>query len=43
MVAQGVLDNPKVEAIFGLHVMPIEPARSGRAGGLMAARTRSTS
>jgi amidohydrolase len=37
MIAQGVLDNPKVDAIFGLHVMPAETGTIGyRAGGLMA-------
>ena len=24
MIAEGVLDDPKVDAIFGLHVMPFE-------------------
>ena len=37
MIAAGVLDNPKVDAIFGLHVMPFEQGTlSVRAGGLMA-------
>jgi len=40
MVADGVLDNPKVDAMFGLHV-GITPARSGqlswRSHGIMAA------
>ena len=37
MVAQGVLDNPKVDAIFGLHVMPLEHGTLWtRSGGLMA-------
>ncbi len=44
MIAEGVLDNPMVEAIFGLHVMPI--AEAGfvglRPGGLMAAGDRFT-
>ena len=38
MIAAGVLDNPKVEAMFGLHVMPLEQGSLWyRAGGLMAA------
>ncbi|MFZ5974323.1 MAG: M20 metallopeptidase family protein [Bacillota bacterium] len=39
MVAAGVLDNPKVDAVFGLHLMPhIPQGRIGiRAGALMAA------
>ncbi len=42
MIAEGVLENPPVEAIFGLHVMPtFEAGRIGvRAGGLMAAGDR---
>lgn len=37
MVAAGVLDNPKVDAIFGLHVMPLEQGTLWvRPGGLMA-------
>ena len=37
MIAQGVLDNPKVDAVFGLHVMPMETGTAWyRAGGLMA-------
>jgi amidohydrolase len=37
MVAEGVLDNPKVDAIFGLHVMPTEQGSLWyRAGGIMA-------
>ena len=37
MVAQGALDNPKVDAIFGLHVMPLEHGTLWtRGGGLMA-------
>jgi amidohydrolase len=38
MVEEGVLDNPKVDAIFGLHVMPeaLGSIRT-RPGGLMAA------
>jgi amidohydrolase len=37
MVAQGVLDNPSVDAIFGLHVMPLEHGTLWtRGGGLMA-------
>ncbi len=37
MVAEGVLENPKVDAIFGLHVMPLDPGTLWyRAGGLMA-------
>jgi amidohydrolase len=37
MVAEGALENPTVEAIFGLHVMPL-PAGTlwHRSGGLMA-------
>jgi amidohydrolase len=37
MIAAGVLDNPKVDAIFGLHVMPLEQSTLWvRPGGLMA-------
>jgi amidohydrolase len=37
MIAAGVLDAPKVDAIFGLHVMPVEQgALLVRPGGLMA-------
>src|SRR5262245_23316725 len=37
MITEGVLDNPKVDAIFGLHVMPEETGTLAyRAGGLMA-------
>jgi amidohydrolase len=37
MIAQGVLDNPKVDAIFGLHVMPMETGTAWyREGGVMA-------
>jgi amidohydrolase len=37
MVAEGVLENPHVDAIFGLHVMPFEQGTLWyRAGGLMA-------
>ena len=37
MIAAGVLENPKVDAIFGLHVMPGEQGTIAyRAGGLMA-------
>jgi amidohydrolase len=37
MIAEGVLDNPKVDAIFGLHVMPTETGTIGyRPGGIMA-------
>jgi amidohydrolase len=42
MIADGVLDHPPVEAIFGLHVMPtLDAGRIGvREGGLMAAGDR---
>jgi amidohydrolase len=42
MIADGALDDPQVEAIFGLHVMPtLEVGTVGlRAGGLMAAGDR---
>lgn len=42
MIAEGVLESPPVEAIFGLHVMPtFEAGRIGvREGGLMAAGDR---
>jgi amidohydrolase len=41
MVAEGVLDNPKVEAIFGLHVMPTTAGTLWyRSGGLMASSDR---
>jgi amidohydrolase len=37
MIAQGALDNPKVDAVFGLHVMPMETGTAWyRPGGLMA-------
>lgn len=37
MIEQGALDNPKVNAIFGLHVFPFEVGKVvWRAGGLMA-------
>jgi amidohydrolase len=37
MVDEGVLDNPKVEAAFGLHVFPFDSGSlSVRAGGAMA-------
>jgi amidohydrolase len=37
MVNQGALDNPKVDAIFGLHVLPLEQGSLWyRAGGMMA-------
>ena len=38
MIAEGALDNPKVEAIFGLHVFPFEAGGIAvRPGGFMAA------
>jgi amidohydrolase len=37
MIEEGVLDNPKVDAIFGLHVFPYEVGRAVyRTGGLLA-------
>jgi amidohydrolase len=44
MIAEGVLENPMPEAIFGLHVMPIAEAGfvALRPGGLMAAGDRFT-
>lgn len=37
MLKQGVFDNPKVDAVFGLHVFPIEVGHvEYRSGGLMA-------
>jgi amidohydrolase len=37
MVAEGALENPHVDAIFGLHVMPLEQGSLWyRAGGVMA-------
>jgi len=37
MIEEGALDNPKVDAIFGLHVFPFEVGKVvWRAGGLMA-------
>ncbi len=37
MIEQGALENPKVDAIFGLHVFPFEVGKVvWRAGGLMA-------
>lgn len=42
MVQEGVLDNPKVEAIFGLHVMAQQPSGllAWRTGPVMAATDR---
>ena len=38
MIQEGVLENPKVDAIFGLHVVPYPSSNiSYRAGGLFAA------
>jgi amidohydrolase len=39
MVKEGVLDNPKVDAIFGLHIQSLLPSGqlAYRSGGLMAA------
>ncbi|MCJ7754126.1 MAG: M20 family metallopeptidase, partial [Thermoanaerobaculales bacterium] len=44
MIAEGVLEKPMPEAIFGLHVMPIAEAGFAalRPGGLMAAGDRFT-
>ncbi len=44
MIAEGVLEDPKPEAIFGLHVMPFFEADfvGLRPGGLMAAADRFT-
>jgi amidohydrolase len=37
MIAEGVLENPKVDAIFGLHVFPFPVGQvTWRSGGLMA-------
>jgi amidohydrolase len=37
MIVEGVLDQPKVDAIFGLHVMPLEQGSIGyKPGGFMA-------
>lgn len=37
MIEEGVLDNPKVDAVFGLHVFPFDVGKvSWRAGGQMA-------
>ena len=41
MIKEGVLENPHVDAIFGLHVMPQAPGTLWyRAGGLMASSDR---
>jgi amidohydrolase len=41
MVSQGVLDRPKVDAIFGLHVLPLPRGEiQWRAGGIMASSDR---
>jgi amidohydrolase len=41
MIKEGVLENPHVDAIFGLHVMPMAPGTLWyRAGGLMASSDR---
>jgi amidohydrolase len=41
MVKEGVLENPNVDAIFGLHVMPAAVGTIGyRSGGLMASSDR---
>ena len=38
MIAAGAMDNPKVDAVFGIHVWPDEPgALSYKPGGAMAA------
>lgn len=38
MIAAGAMDNPKVDAVFGIHVWPDEPGSlSYKAGGAMAA------
>ncbi|WP_394839859.1 amidohydrolase [Pendulispora rubella] len=38
MVAQGVMDRPKVDAVFGLHIMPLLPTGSvGYRGGPLLA------
>jgi amidohydrolase len=38
MVKEGVLENPKVDAVFGLHVFPFEAGTlAWRPGGIMAA------
>ena len=37
MIEEGVLENPRVDAIFGLHVFPFEVGKATwRSGGLMA-------
>ena len=38
MIAQGVMDRPKVDAVFGLHIMPVLPTGTigYRSGPLMA-------
>ena len=39
MLEEGVFDNPKVDAVFGLHVFPFETGKIVyRSGGLMASR-----
>jgi amidohydrolase len=41
MVKEGVLENPHVDAVFGLHVMPMAPGTLWyRSGGLMASSDR---
>jgi amidohydrolase len=41
MVAAGVLENPKVDAIFGMHVMPMDAGTLWyRSGGIMASSDR---
>ena len=41
MVKEGALENPKVDAIFGLHVLPLDTGTLWyRAGGLMASSDR---
>ena len=41
MVAAGVLENPKVDAIFGMHVMPMDSGTLWyRSGGIMASSDR---
>ncbi len=43
MVAQGVMDNPKVDAVFGLHVWPEEAGKiSYKPGGAMSASDQLT-
>jgi amidohydrolase len=37
MIAEGALDNPKPEAVYGIHVLPLPPGQIGYASGVTMA------